>query len=54
MYLPLYSDYILIKKFIVKKKKKAGGVAQCVGPEFKPQCCQKKVSERIKYNNAYQ
>jgi hypothetical protein len=23
-------------------KKKAGGVAQGIGPEFKPQCCKKK------------
>jgi hypothetical protein len=30
------------KKEKRKKKKRSGGVAQGVGPEFKPQHCQKK------------
>jgi hypothetical protein len=38
------------KKTLHNKKKKeggaAGGVAQGVGPEFKPQYCQKKIKEK--------
>jgi hypothetical protein len=35
---------------IKKKKKKVGGVAKGVGPEFKPQYCKKKKKYNLKRN----
>jgi hypothetical protein len=42
-----------LKKPITKKKKKAGGVAQGVAPEFKPQYQKKKERYKIKSYSHY-
>jgi hypothetical protein len=37
-----------VRPYLEKTKKRAGGVAQDIGPEFKPQYCQKKKKEKKK------
>jgi hypothetical protein len=37
---------LILKKTITHTKKRAGGVAQGVGPEFKPQYCKKQTNKK--------